>query len=120
MARGWTNKKYNKPKDFNIRFIYDHRINETELKSWINNMIVNTDLEKNTIKMINTRIRTIPKNRNSIKQALKNNKDSTKRWINGQKPKCIQHQWCTEGEHFQRPMSMMDGPAGKLGKMNAG
>ena len=27
MSRGWTDKKYNKPKDFNIRFIYDHRVN---------------------------------------------------------------------------------------------
>ena len=35
MARGWTEKKYNKPNDFNIRFIYDHRINETELKHWL-------------------------------------------------------------------------------------
>ena len=119
MARGWTDKKYNKPKDFNIRFIYDHRINETELKKWLTDMIAHTDLEANTINMIKTRIRTIPKNRNSIKQALKNNKDRTKRWINGVKPKCIKHEWCTGDEHYQIPMSMMDGPAGKLGRLNA-
>ena len=69
--------------------------------------------------MVSTRIRTVPKNRNSIKQALKNNKEKTKRWIYGVKPKCIKHEWCQGNEHYQTPMSMMDGPAGKLGKMNA-
>ena len=52
MARGWTDKKYNKPKDFNIRFIYDHRVNETELKQWLLKMLNHTDLEENTIKMV--------------------------------------------------------------------
>ena len=94
-------QKYKKPNDFNVRFIYDHRINETELKQWMHRMIAHTDLEENTVRMIKTRIRTIPKNRNSIKQALKNNKDNTKRWINGLKPKCIQHECCTETQSKQ-------------------
>ena len=46
-------------------------------------------------------------------------KDRMKGWTYGVKPKCIQHEWCTNGEHYQIPMSMMDGPAGKLGQMNA-
>ena len=54
MARGWTDTKYNKPKDFNVRFIYDHRVNEEDLKQWLRTMMLHTDLEKNTIKMVET------------------------------------------------------------------
>ena len=74
MVRGWRDKSYNRPDSFNIKYLYDHRIDRHELGFIAKKILANSMLGQEAKTMINKKMRVIAKNRRSVKHMLVNNK----------------------------------------------
>ena len=89
IERGWTKKIFNKPRNYNVRYLYDHRIDIRTMNMITRSIVTKSKLEKYTEEMILQKIRIIPKNRKSIKQILVNNKRKIEEWSDTKEPICI-------------------------------
>ena len=119
MTVGWTEKKYNRPKSFNVRYLYDHRIDEQKLRRKAEEIVEKSKIGEETKRMILLKLRVIAKRRKTIKEQLVNNKKFTRTWSKQHGPRCIGKQWCKEGIHYQSKLEDIGGLATKIGNMNS-
>ena len=60
MSAGWTEKQYSRPRSFNLKYLYDHRIDANELRHLTQIILNKSSLGDDAIHMIKEKTRIIP------------------------------------------------------------
>lgn len=108
MTKGWKDKSFNKPESFNVKYLYDHRIEAKELEFIAKKILHLSALGPEAKRMIEKKMRVVAKNRSAVKAMLVNNKRAIENFTADRIPTCVGGEWCRNGEHFQAKLEDID------------